>query len=101
WALVEPGPSAAIHRTIKLGERSDFIGIGVAFSPTPSAALRYWNMARQRYCRPVGAILKHPARLCRPGRKATEHSRAEGRGSRPSKAVPGERQTLRWRKPDS
>jgi hypothetical protein len=33
------------------GERPDFMGIGVAFSPTPSAALRYWNMARQRYCR--------------------------------------------------
>src|SRR4029077_6558713 len=51
WALVEPGPSAEIHRTIKLGERPDFIGTGVATSPTPSAALRYWNMARQRYCR--------------------------------------------------
>jgi hypothetical protein len=49
--LVEPGPSAAIHRTIKLAERPDFIGNGVAFSPTPSAALRYWNMARQRDCR--------------------------------------------------
>ena len=47
----EPGPSAAIHRTIKPGERPDFIGTGVALSPNPSAALRYWNMARQRYCR--------------------------------------------------
>jgi hypothetical protein len=25
WALVEPGSSAEIHRTIKLGERGDFI----------------------------------------------------------------------------
>jgi len=49
--LVEPGPSAEIHRTIKLGERPAFIVAGVAFAPNPSAALRYWNMARQRYCR--------------------------------------------------
>src|SRR5262249_11623036 len=32
WALIEPGPSAAIHRTIKLGERPDIIGTAVAFS---------------------------------------------------------------------
>jgi hypothetical protein len=50
---------------------------------------------------PVGAILKHPARLCRPGRQATPHSRAESRGSRHSKAARGERQTLRWREQDS
>jgi hypothetical protein len=48
-ALVEPGPSAKTYRTIELGEGPDFIGTGVAFSPTRSAALRYWNMARQRY----------------------------------------------------
>jgi hypothetical protein len=35
--LVEPAPSAEIHRTIKLGERPAFIGIGVAFSPTPTS----------------------------------------------------------------
>ena len=29
--MVEPGPSAEIHRTIKLGERPDFIGTGVPF----------------------------------------------------------------------
>src|SRR5438132_4527483 len=50
---------------------------------------------------PVGAILKHPACLCRPGRQATAHSRAESRSSRPSKAARGERLTLRWREPDS
>ncbi len=31
----------------------------MAFSPTPSAALRYWNMARQRYCRRL-AYLETP-----------------------------------------
>src|SRR5439155_25557154 len=49
----------------------------------------------------VGAILTQPARLCRPGRQATAHSRAESRGSRPSKAARGERRTRRWRKKDS
>src|SRR5882762_7138084 len=29
----------------------DFVGTSLAFSPPTSAALRYWNMARQRYCR--------------------------------------------------
>src|SRR6266576_500278 len=41
---LSPVRGAQIHRTIKLGERPDFIGTGVRFSPTPSAALRYWNM---------------------------------------------------------
>src|SRR4029077_15961437 len=29
---------------------ADFVGNSEASSPTRSAALRYWNMARQRYC---------------------------------------------------
>jgi len=35
---------------VKLSQRLTLLG-PAAFSPTPSAALRYWNMARQRYCR--------------------------------------------------
>jgi hypothetical protein len=50
-ALLEPDPNSKIDRTIKPGEGSDFVGTSGAFPPTPSAALRYWNMARQRYCR--------------------------------------------------
>ena len=42
----------------------------------------------------VGAISKHLARLCRPGRQA---SRAESRGSRLSRPDAGESRTLRWR----
>ena len=68
--LVEPALSAKIYRTIALGEGTDFIGTGVAFSPTRSAALRYWNMARQRYCRRLARSPKHPERLCRPRRQA-------------------------------
>src|SRR6267378_2835601 len=36
-----------------------------------------------------------------PVAKPAAHSRAESRGSRPPKAAPGERRTLRWREVDS
>ena len=48
----------------------------LAFSRTTSAALRYWNIGRQRYCRRWRDI-ETPVRLCRPGRQA---SRAHPRG---------------------
>src|SRR4029077_12245821 len=35
----------------EIQRRPDFVGTSLAFSPPTSAALRYWNMARQRYCR--------------------------------------------------
>ena len=45
--------------------------------------------------------LETPARLCRPGRQASRAHLRGKPGSRPSKAAPGERRTLRWREPDS
>src|SRR5215471_4860241 len=58
-------------------------------------------MARQRYCRRL-------ARSCNTLRvsadrvaKPAAHSRAESRGSRPSKAARGEKRTHRWTKRDS
>jgi len=69
----------------------------MAFSPTPSAALRYWNMARQRYCRRLARSCNTLRVSADPIAKPAAHSRAESRGSRPSKAAPGERRTLRWR----
>jgi hypothetical protein len=83
------------------GERPELIGTGVAFSPTPSAALRYWNMARQRYCRRLARSCNTLRVSADPVAKPAAHSRAESRGSRPSKAAPGERLTLRWREEDS
>jgi hypothetical protein len=71
------GPSAAIHCTIKLGKRPAFIGIGVAFSPTPISGAAVLEYGATEILPPVGAILKHPARLCRPGRQP---SRAQPRG---------------------
>jgi hypothetical protein len=73
----------------------------VATSPTPSAALRYWNMARDRDIAAGWRDLETPACLCRPGRQAIAHSRAESRGFRPSTTAPGGRRTLRWKEPDS
>jgi hypothetical protein len=45
-ALDAPDPNTKIYARSSQ-QKPDFIGTGVAFSPTPSAALRYWNMARQ------------------------------------------------------
>src|SRR5208282_1551841 len=90
-----------IYRTVKPAEGSDFVGTSVAFSPLPSAALRYWNMPRQRYCR---RLARHRHTLCvsaDPLAKPAAHTRAESRGSRPTKADSGERRTLRWRELDS
>jgi hypothetical protein len=73
----------------------------VAFSPTASAATRYWNMAGQRYCRRLARYRNTLRVSADPVAKPAAHTRAESRGSRPSKAAAGERQTRRWREPDS
>src|ERR1700738_2169458 len=50
---------------------------------------------------PVGAKWKALRVSADPVAKPGAHTRAESRGSRPSKADTGERQTLRWREMDS
>jgi hypothetical protein len=96
-----PTGAGAPVRSIVLGRRPDSVGTGVAFSPTPSAALRYWNLARQRYCRRL-ARYRHTLRVSAdPVAKPAAHTGAESRGSRLSKPGAGERRTLRWRKTDS
>src|SRR6516165_9802218 len=81
--------------------RPDSVGTGVALSPPPSAALRYWNMARQRYCRRL-VRYRHTLRVSADQvAKPAAHTRAESRGSRPTKADSDERRTLRWREMDS
>ena len=85
-ALVQPALSAKIYRTIELGEGPDFIGTGVAFSPTRSAALRYWNMARQRYCHRLARSRNTLRVSADPGAEPTAHSRAESPSSWASKA---------------
>ncbi|HKM70364.1 MAG TPA: hypothetical protein VJX94_09945, partial [Stellaceae bacterium] len=70
-----------IYRTVKPGEGSDFVGTSVAFSPTPSAALRYWNMARQRYCRRLARHRRALRVSADPLAKPAAHTRAESRGS--------------------
>ena len=73
----------------------------MAFSPTTSAALRYWNMARQRYCRRLARYRNTLRVSADPVAKPAAHTRAESRGSRPSKADAGERRTVCWREVDS
>jgi hypothetical protein len=86
---------------IKRGEGSDFVGTIGAFPPTPSAALRYWNMARQRYCRRLLRYRNNLRVSADPVAKPAAHTRAESRGSPRTRAAWGERQTLRWREQDS
>jgi hypothetical protein len=73
--LPEPDPDSKIYRAIKPGESPTSLG-GAVFSPTPSAALRYWNMARQRYCRRLAryrntlSVSWSPSQPRTPARKA-------------------------------
>jgi hypothetical protein len=55
--LVEPGPSAEIHRTIKLGEHPDIMGIGEVFSPTPIRGTAVLEYGATEILPPVDAIL--------------------------------------------
>jgi hypothetical protein len=88
WLSLVPAQRSTARSSF--GERPDFMGTGVAFSPTPSAALRYWNMARQRYCRRLARSYNTLRVSADPVAKPAAHSRAESRGSRSSKAAPGE-----------
>src|SRR6266436_515478 len=73
----------------------------MVFSPPTSAALRYWNMARQRYCRGLARYRNTRSVSADPVAQPAAHTRAESRGSGPSKVDAAERQTLCWRKTDS
>jgi hypothetical protein len=56
---------------------------------------------RRKLWPPVGAISKHLGVSADPTVKPASHTRAESRGSRPSKGDAGERRTVRWREMDS
>src|SRR6516225_1398670 len=50
---------------------------------SPPAALRYWNMVRQRYCRRLARYRNTPCVSADPVSKPAAHTRAESRGCRP------------------
>jgi len=58
-------------------------------------------MARHRYCRRLLRYRNNLRVSADLVAKPAAHTRAESRGSRPSKADAGERRTLCWREPDS
>jgi hypothetical protein len=58
-------------------------------------------MARQRYCRRLLRYRNNLRVSADPVAKPAAHTRAESRGSPRTRAAWGERQTRRWRKPDS
>ncbi len=62
----------------------------MTFSTTTSAALRYWNRARQRYCRQLARYRNTLRVSAVPVTKPAAHTCAERRGSRPVKAAAGE-----------
>src|SRR6478672_8783406 len=59
------------------------------------------SLARQRYCRRLARYRNTLRVSADPVANPAAHTRAESRGSRPSKADAGERRTLCWSKPDS
>src|SRR6266850_5521607 len=73
----------------------------MVFSPTTVIGAAVLEYGPTEILPQVGALSKHAERLCRPGPKPAAHTRAESRGSGPSKVDAAERQTLCWRKPDS
>ena len=93
WYSIRP----TRYRKLSAGKRQ----VTVQPNPSYNVALPHIQGSLSASLDQIDAILKHPARLCRPGRQGTPQSRAESRVSRPSKAAAGERRTLRWRKWDS
>ena len=121
-ASLEPNPDSKIYRTLSSARlRWDRRG-NLA---TTSASLRYWNSARQRYCRQLVRYRKtlaslptrSPSQQPRPARKAgfstfendcgrETDCLLEGDGFEPSvprqDRIPGrDRPTMRWFGPDS
>src|SRR5712672_783436 len=95
-----------IHRSTDLphidpGEGPTSLGPAWYSRRPPSPALRYWNMARQRYCRRLARYRNVRSVSADPGAKPAAHTRAESRGFGPSKVDAAERQTLCWREMDS
>ena len=86
---------------VRPGKAPTPVGTGVAFSPTPSAALRYWSLARQRYYRRLARYRNTLRVSTDPAAKSAPHPARKSGGSRLSKPDARERRTLRWREMDS
>src|SRR3984893_10836345 len=98
-ASLEPDTNSKIYFTLSPEPRVRWDRRGILANPISGTAVLEYGPAE--ILPPVGAISKHPARLCRPGRQASRgHPRGKP-GSRPSKANAGERRTVCWREQDS
>src|SRR6266436_9497008 len=75
WPQLPVARKRAVLAEIR--RRPDFVGTSLAFSPPTSAALRYWNMARQRYCRRLARNGKAMRVSADPVAKPAAHTRAE------------------------
>ena len=77
--MLEPDPNSEIYRSTARWprRRPDIVGAGMVFSPTTITGTAVLEYGPTEILPPVGAISKHRARLCRPGRQA---SRAHPRG---------------------
>src|SRR6266550_1310564 len=73
----------------------------MAFSPTTVTGTAVLEYGPTETLPQVGALSKHAERLSDPVAKPAAHTRAESRGSGPSKVDAAERQTLCWREMDS
>ena len=98
--MVEPDPVLKIYRTLSPENARVRWGPGGILADTIilTAVLEF---GPTEILPPVGAISKHPGVSADPAVKPAAHTRAESRGSRPSKADAGEKRTVRWREMDS
>src|SRR5467141_3803552 len=72
-----------------------------AYRPPPSSTLRYWNLARQRHCRPSAPY--HRATPVSPDRvaRSAPHTGGKSPAFRREGAKSRETRTLHWREQDS
>jgi len=90
---------------LPLAGRDQRTVVGFAFArsikPPPSSTLRYWNLARQRHCRPSAPY--HRATSVSPDRAACSapHTGGKSPAFRRERAKSRETRTLRWREADA
>src|SRR5438067_7824429 len=98
-ASLEPDTNSKIYLTLSPEPRVRWDRRGILANPISGTAVLEYGPAE--ILPPVGAISKHLRVSANPVAKPAADTRAESRGSRPSKADAGERRTVCWREVDS
>jgi hypothetical protein len=92
---------------LPLAWRNQCTVLGLAFArirlikPSPSSTLRYWNLARQRYCRPSAPYDRATPVSPERATCSAPHTRAKSPAFRRRRGISRETRTVRWSKGDS